>query len=542
MGHTYEVAVVARDKAGNTQDIESAPHGVVTIYGKTLTPNIPTDLTATPAMHTIFLQWVNPLDADLAEVEVWRNDTDTQPNPAMASTNRIALVTANHYADNLGDAGITMYYWVRARNASGYYSDFNALAGVVATSEGVTATSIDDFAVTATKLFLNTVVLANDVWTNSSPSAGYIAWNAHTIVYGGASYAISAGNTNLEYVAWVVGASTYTASATHPTAGFTIAHNAAGIHTLVWNNSANMVIGSAFIGSLDAGKITSGTLSTAYTAAKCTNALADQTSANTAADTAKVQGYTLITGGYIKADYITADNIQAGTLNASIVDITNLSANSINAGTLSADRIAAGSIAAAKLSSDVISGGKIIAGLLTADNIQTGTLTGRTIQTAASGTRIELAPNGDSTTIKFYYQAGATALATVGAGSGKGLVQTTDGTHYAKLWSDGQIQAYGPGIFSEAQSGSYALDLRATDAYVIRAVGATAGVNVFILNYDGSIGTLGTVNTSEYYKVDGTKVVGNQGAAVADATGAGDVVAQLNTLLARCRTHGLIAS
>ena len=39
-----------------------------------------------------------------------------------------------------------------------------------------------------------------------------------------------------------------------------------------------------------------------------------------------------------------------------------------------------------------------------------------------------------------------------------------------------------------------------------------------------------------------TQVVGTQGAPVADATGAGDVVAQLNTLLARLRAHGLIST
>jgi hypothetical protein len=43
------------------------------------------------------------------------------------------------------------------------------------------------------------------------------------------------------------------------------------------------------------------------------------------------------------------------------------------------------------------------------------------------------------------------------------------------------------------------------------------------------------------YKVSGTTVVGAQGAAVADATGAGDIVAQFNTWLARARAHGLIA-
>jgi hypothetical protein len=50
------------------------------------------------------------------------------------------------------------------------------------------------------------------------------------------------------------------------------------------------------------------------------------------------------------------------------------------------------------------------------------------------------------------------------------------------------------------------------------------------------------VNTTGVYKVNGTQVMGAQGNPVADATGAGDVVAQLNTLLARCRAHGWIAT
>jgi len=53
--------------------------------------------------------------------------------------------------------------------------------------------------------------------------------------------------------------------------------------------------------------------------------------------------------------------------------------------------------------------------------------------------------------------------------------------------------------------------------------------------------TLGNTSVTGWY-MGATKLIGVQGAAVADATGAGDVVAQLNTLLARLRTHGLIAS
>lgn len=60
----------------------------------------------------------------------------------------------------------------------------------------------------------------------------------------------------------------------------------------------------------------------------------------------------------------------------------------------------------------------------------------------------------------------------------------------------------------------------------------------------GGIFAGGNVNVAsgKVYKVNGTQVLGAQGAAVADATGAGDVVAQLNALLARLRSHGIIAT
>jgi len=67
-------------------------------------------------------------------------------------------------------------------------------------------------------------------------------------------------------------------------------------------------------------------------------------------------------------------------------------------------------------------------------------------------------------------------------------------------------------------------------------------------NYTGETGRIsaGVVNMTVSYNVAGTKVVGAQGAAVADATGGATVDtearAAINTLLARLRTHGLIAT
>jgi phage baseplate assembly protein V len=68
--------------------------------------------------------------------------------------------------------------------------------------------------------------------------------------------------------------------------------------------------------------------------------------------------------------------------------------------------------------------------------------------------------------------------------------------------------------------------------YVLLKTGQVVEVNAPIDLVDGA-----------GLKVDGTQVVGEQGAAVADSTAtAASVSAQLNALLARLRAHGLIAS
>lgn len=48
------------------------------------------------------------------------------------------------------------------------------------------------------------------------------------------------------------------------------------------------------------------------------------------------------------------------------------------------------------------------------------------------------------------------------------------------------------------------------------------------------------LGSGNVYKVNGTQVLGAQGAAVADATDAASAITQLNALLARCRAHGII--
>jgi hypothetical protein len=68
----------------------------------------------------------------------------------------------------------------------------------------------------------------------------------------------------------------------------------------------------------------------------------------------------------------------------------------------------------------------------------------------------------------------------------------------------------------------------------------SGGTIVTVSTTDVSV--TGNVDVSGVYKVDGTQVVSNQGAAVADATDAASAITQLNAALARLRAHGLIAT
>lgn len=81
-----------------------------------------------------------------------------------------------------------------------------------------------------------------------------------------------------------------------------------------------------------------------------------------------------------------------------------------------------------------------------------------------------------------------------------------------------------------------------TGSYDTRQFGGDASLALMrIYPVDGEF-RFPIVNAETAYRVNGTKVIGAQGAAVADATGAGDVVAQLNAFLARARAHGWIAT
>lgn len=288
--HEYEVTVVAIGPDGTRQSMEDAARNTIVIRGKLEAPGAASGLTATGFLNAIMLSWTNPANYDLSHVELWRSATNF-----VTSATKIADVTGYSYLDTVNAPGLTYYYWVKAVNTSGVTSGYfpSTAEGVEGTSLGVEATDIDDFAITATKMFTNTIVLTADSWSNNSPGAGSVAWNAHNIIYNGASYPITAGNTASAYIYWTVGNATYSTSATHPAIGttaFMIAINTSGIHTMVWNSSANMVIGTAFIANL------------AVTTAKI---------ANLNVTNAKIANATILSAKIVSLD---ADKINVGIL------------------------------------------------------------------------------------------------------------------------------------------------------------------------------------------------------------------------------------
>jgi hypothetical protein len=120
---------------------------------------------------------------------------------------------------------------------------------------------------------------------------------------------------------------------------------------------------------------------------------------------------------------------------------------------------------------------------------------------------------------------------------------------------------FGGSYDSDKQGAMIRFDSRVSNnpiTFMTRASGSTVAVsvkmgispsgNVLIgTTTDGGTGVLqanGHINitSGNSLKINGTQVVGAQGAAVANATNTTDVITQLNALLARLRAHGLIAT
>jgi hypothetical protein len=109
-----------------------------------------------------------------------------------------------------------------------------------------------------------------------------------------------------------------------------------------------------------------------------------------------------------------------------------------------------------------------------------------------------------------------------------------EGQGYGTSYADGgRIDLLANETWSGTANGAYW-------SFCTTAAGATGVVER--LKLDSTAGTFAVPVIATAYKVGANQVVGAQGAAVANATDAASVILRLNDLLARLRTHGLIAT
>lgn len=157
--------------------------------------------------------------------------------------------------------------------------------------------------------------------------------------------------------------------------------------------------------------------------------------------------------------------------------------------------------------------------------------------TNSSGTAVPITFTSSSV----LFPAGSVALPAIGFSGDPNTGMYSAGANIIGFTMDGGA-SQGARIFFE-------VDPTNTNSARIRLVESYTYTQAASIRAENSAGTaqgllLDTtyVDTNTAYKVAGTQVVSARGAAVADATDAATVITQLNTLLARLRTHGIIAT
>ena len=350
----YQFQVRARDKNANS----SAFSAIVshTSVSDTTPPGDVTGVSITAGLTSIWLEWTNPTDKDLAYVEVWEGSTSTFANATM-----IATLSGSSLARTGLASEVTRYYWLRPVDTSGNKGNLTA---VVSTTTAETPES-------------KRMSLAGLSLTPNSPTTNSVAWTACTVSVGkpGATpvtKTVVAGNVAWAsctiYIYYVEGETTFRTTTTMATifvnSGYAVATYTGGTNVqlatgktaingsdilagtvgasqLVSNSAiitgaaqiADAIITSAKIVSLSADKIQSNTVlaDSILVGSDTLATIADRAAAPAATINS---GSTLIAPGKIQLSGTTSlASWQSGS-DATLIDGGSVSANSIQANSL----------------------------------------------------------------------------------------------------------------------------------------------------------------------------------------------------------------
>ena len=298
---SYSVQVRALDSFGNKTAFTTASS--ITSATQSTAPALPTGLAITAGLTTLWLSWTNAATADLAQVQIWTNTTNTTSGATLLTTVNATPSLAGAFAHSGLTTGQTVWYFLKSVNTSGVASAFTT------GSSGTTAS--------VSSSMLATGLQAVSVVSSLPSASGYTGPSVVFNTTDGNLYRYASG-------AW---------TAAVPTTNLT--------------------------GTITGTQIASGTITTA-------NILANTiTASNIAANTitASQIAANTITAGQIAAGTITATQIAANTITASQIAAGTITSTQIAAGTITASNILAGTITGTQISTSTSLPGTITVGV-----------------------------------------------------------------------------------------------------------------------------------------------------------------------------------
>ena len=97
--------------------LQDLRQNLVDLVGQIAPPSAPTNLKVTPQSFSNEVQWTRSIGADYYEV-IW----NTSASLTGGSPQVVNVGDSAQWTDNVGQSGITRFYWVRARKNSGVRS------------------------------------------------------------------------------------------------------------------------------------------------------------------------------------------------------------------------------------------------------------------------------------------------------------------------------------------------------------------------------------------------------------------------------------
>ncbi len=351
-------------------------------------PPAPTGLAASGAMANAILTWDSAQYHNHAYTEVWRASTNDLGQAVRVGTTDAAL-----YADNIGQTGVTRYYWIRFVSQTNVIGPYNAINGTSATTGIVLTGDIADASITTQKLADGAVQTAKlgdaQVTTtkvgDSQVTTSKIADASVTTTKIGDNQVTTIKIGDAQVTTTKIGDSQVTTAKIGDLSVTTGKIAAGAVDTTKFASGITPV---EIVSTLPAtGNFTGRTVmltidgklyryTTTWTAAVPTADLTGQITETQITDSA-------VSTPKLAAGAVTAAKISAGTITSAEIAADTITAGNIAAGAIGASEIAAAAVVAGKIAAGTITSAEIAADTITAGNIAAGAIGASEIAAAA---------------------------------------------------------------------------------------------------------------------------------------------------------------